>query len=439
MKLLLPRQLSRDSVGLLVLRLSAMGLAFIALVLLARMLSADALGTFVWATSIVTVLQIVAVLGFDRLATRELASGLVRDDVGSMAGVLRSGRRVVFLSACTLAILVAGFAYFALEGSERTALLVALVVVPLLSLTTLRQASAQGLGRVVAGRLPEDLLRPALLLAFVAIAGATDAVRITATSALIFQNIAIGIAFVLGVHILARIVPENVAAYAVKRQDGRHWTKKAVPLGFVGSADILLMQSAVIILGAVSGNAEVAFYAVAMRLATFVGLPESVMNSAFMPTIARLHASREHAQLALTASQVSFASTVAGIAFALPVLIAPEFFLSVFDSSLEGGSGTLRLLCIAWIISAFAGTNGSLLMMSGRPKPVVAGIVLALFVNCSLAFLLAPGMGATGAGWAWLATSIVWNAFLAIQARRELGFWATPLLLFRASAAKATS
>ncbi len=47
-------------------------------------------------------------------------------------------------------------------GQRRAALICAMVLVPISSLSTLRQSALQGLEHVVAGRLPDDVLRPAL-------------------------------------------------------------------------------------------------------------------------------------------------------------------------------------------------------------------------------------------------------------------------------------
>jgi hypothetical protein len=88
--------------------------------------------------------------------------------------------------------------------------LVSLLLVPLLSLTTMRQAAMQGLGKVVIGRVPETIAGPAAFLTLAAGGWILLDDRFSATLALTLQVVASAGAFWLGLWLLRRAVPRQI-------------------------------------------------------------------------------------------------------------------------------------------------------------------------------------------------------------------------------------
>lgn len=422
----LRRRLSRDSAGVLVLRLAALTLAFGSTVLAVRLLGPGDYGVYAWATSVALALQMIAVFGFDRLAVRELGQGSVTGAYGAMSGVLVFGRRVILVASVVVIVCVGTVSLLVASGSQQAALLVALVGVPLLALTTFRQGVAQGLNRVIAGRIAEDLGRPVFLsLLFLAALASGQADTMGSTGALALQTVAILLAFIIGTAIVRSAMPDRVRQ-SVPVGTWRRWTRQAFPLGLVASGEMLLSQLGIILLGLVSTSHEVAAFAVAMKVAVLIALPELALNSALMPTFARLQAGGEIDRVRQVAAAGSAAAFVGGLTLAVPLLLIPGPILSVFGS-VPGASSVLLILALSWLVSALGGVNGALLMMSGRSRPVVWGISIALATNLLASLALIPTHGAVGAAWAWLLTLVVWNGFLAFQVRRQLGFWASPV------------
>ncbi len=416
--------LAAASVGVLGLRIVALALAFVTNIVLARTLGAEGLGVFAWATALTIVLQSFAVAGFDALAVRELSGGLATDAHGRMSGLLRHGRRAVCLVAVAVSSLAAVIGAVVSQGAQRQALFVAVLIVPIMALTTVRQAAAQGLGRVVVGRMPEDLVRPLILLAGLALAYAAG-VSLTGPEALVLQNLAIAVSFVVGTLILRRVLPEQVRK-ANAEGSIKTWISKARSLATIGIGTVLVNQLGVLMLGVLASPREVAAFAVSTRLAVLVSLPEAALNSAFMPSIARLHATQDHARLRQRACDVAAAGGVLCLALSLPLLIAPSPILSLFGDAGEGAESVVRILCVSWVLSAFAGTNGALLMMSANTRPAVLALGSALLTLLVVTALLVPEHGSYGAAWAWFITLAVWNTLLACSVRRRLGFWVAP-------------
>jgi O-antigen/teichoic acid export membrane protein len=124
---------------------------------------------------------------------------------------------------------------------------------------------------------------------------------------------------------------------------------------------------------------------------------------------------------------VTLAAVTLSAVLALPLIVFAPQVLGLFGSSFESGAFVLRVLCVAFLISAVAGQNGALLTMTKNVRPVVLGSCFALVINVGLNLILIPLQGARGAAIAWLLSVIVWNGFLSLQVRRIYGFTASPL------------
>lgn len=418
-----------SSTGTLVLRLFGLGVAFFSTLVVARAAGPDQFGTYAWAIAWAGVLQIVAVLGFDRLAIREISAGEATHDRRRSFGTVVTATRILRTSSAVFCVITVAASMALLSGDRRSAMLLAGLSVPFLALSGLRQGAAQGLNHVVLARVPEDVVRPVVFLVAVAVIWAGVG-SLSSTDAMLAYLGSVAAAFLVGTALLRKIAPPGFRDRS-RLLPRRPLLRAAVPQGAVSIGQVALTQLGLIVLGIASSSPEVALFAIAQRIGIFISLPEYAANAAFFPHIARLHALGEREQLRTTANYVSLVSFVSSVALAAPTMIFAQDVLSIFGAAGDGGATTLRWVCAAWVFSALAGTNGSLLSMSGQMTPVVSGIVLALVSNVVLCVWLVPDHGASGAGAAWLVTGVIWNVFLAVATRRLLGFWATPVFGLR--------
>ena len=161
------RTLAIGMAGTVLLNVAQTLLTFGVTLALWRMLGADGLGAYAYAFAWASLLAIPSVLGTTPLIIRNVAAYRQREEWGLLRGMLARANHAVLISS---ALLVTGGAAAALivNGAKHQLLypvLVALALVPIVALTSIRQATMQGLGHVVLGRLPETLVAPALFLA----------------------------------------------------------------------------------------------------------------------------------------------------------------------------------------------------------------------------------------------------------------------------------
>jgi O-antigen/teichoic acid export membrane protein len=128
-----------------------------------------------------------------------------------LRGLLRRSNQSVAL-ASALTIVVAAVVGYLIYGATPELLYpfwIALLLVPLIALTSLRQAAMQGLGRVVLGRVAETIALPLIFIGLVA-AAALTLDNFTAGWATALQVVAASCAFGLGALLLRRSLPTQV-------------------------------------------------------------------------------------------------------------------------------------------------------------------------------------------------------------------------------------
>jgi O-antigen/teichoic acid export membrane protein len=410
--------------GTLTLRCGAAAFAFLSTLILARYLGISGYGTYAWAIAWASILQIVTTFGFDILAIREFAAHKATSAWPAMRGLLGAGPVIVFLGSTAVALLVIVAGLIFIDSTQQPAFVIAVAFVPVLALTMACQGAVQGLGSVTASRLPNDFVGPVVYLGLLFLAWRVLDLRQSAPVAVALQGAAIVVAFLFGLALLYRMLPTQVAL-ADAQPLARTWLRQAIPLGLLNSLAIALAQIDIVLLGILRNSTQVGLYGTSARVAGFVGIAELAVNAAYLPVVARLFAANRMDRLRTGAPMVTLGATLLSVLLAAPlILFAPEV-LGLFGSSFSNGAFILRVLCLAFVISAAAGQNGTLLMMTRHVRPMMVGSSVALVTNVALNLIFIPWQGARGAAIAWLLSAIVWNGFLSWQVRRILGFTAT--------------
>jgi O-antigen/teichoic acid export membrane protein len=423
------RELIAGASGTLLLRCASLGFGFISTVLLSRQLGASGYGVYAWALAWATALQLVTTLGFDTFILRELAAHQVTSAWSSIRGLLRVGPAVVTVSSIVLALGVALVGSATVAPEQRTTFLIALATVPVLAVSTVREGALKGLGKVMASRTAEDLIRPLGLIAFLGIGWGLLELSHTPSVAMALQALATVAAALTSWYLLRRAVPTQ-AKTAPTVIATRLWVRQALPLIVLRAINTLLSQIDIILVGVMRNATQVALYATATRFASFVGIAEYAVNAAFLPVASRLFARKDIERLRKGAPLVATGGVLLSIVFAAPLIIFAPQVLQLFGEGFTEGAFALRILCLSFVISAVCGQSLGLLTMTRNVKQVIIGSGTALISNVGLNVLFIPAHGANGAAVAWLLSVVIWNAVLEFQVRRNLGISATPLALF---------
>jgi O-antigen/teichoic acid export membrane protein len=423
----LPGRLSRNAVGSVVVRVVAVLLAFLVNVVLARSLGVSEYGLFVYAVGWLNILLILANFGFEKLLVREIAIYQSHEEWGRLKGIYQFAATRTAVIALMIGFLLLGIIYFtARSHSYAPVFYLVAMLLPILAMMRIQQATLQGLNFIAIGQLPELVIQPCVLLLLTLVIFYSLAASLTASQIMILNLVAGCIALLVGKRLVMRSFPlKTLAAHAII--DSHRWLPSLAPLMFVGGIYILNDQLATVLLGSLSDSRQVAIFSVAERWSRFVVFMLYSLNPALAPIFASLYAHNEKERLqrvaSLSAQIIACFALIPLVAFAL----APKLFLSLFGNEFSLARIPLMILGVGQFVNAFAGSVGMLLSMTGYERIVVLGAGLGIALNILLGFLLIPHFHAIGAAIGASSSAIVTNIVLSIFVFQKLKLFPTAL------------
>ena len=418
---------SRNALGSLTVRMGAVLLAFLLSVVLARLSGMYQYGSYVYAVGWLNVLLVPATFGFDKLLVRQVAIYQSRHDWNNLKGIYQfAAPRAMFVSIVVGLFLLGTVYFIAKEHPLASVFYLAALLVPILSMIRLQQATLQGLNFVALGQLPELIIQPLALLLLILVVSYSMNLSLKASQIMVLSIVAGVVALYFGRLMMKRVFPSEMLE-AVPVQSSQDWISSLVPLMVMNGIYILNDQLAIILLGLMGDARDVAVFSAAERWARFTIFMLYALNPVLGPVFARLYANNEKERLQKV---VTVSAQIIALGALIPLLAfvtAPRLFLSVFGNDFYVGRTPLVILGIGQFINAFTGSVGVLLSMTGYERAVVFGALLGVLVNLLLGFLLIPYLHATGAAIGASVSTIVTNVVLAIFIFRTLKIFPTAL------------
>lgn len=418
------RQLFVSASATLILQGFSLLMGFVISVLLARLLGGAAYGRYVYALAWASVLALPAILGLDRFLVRGIAVYEVEQKWQLMRGLLRRTNQLVLLSSSIIASAGCVVATMWLSGSLRWPLCVAMLFIPLTTLTLIRQGAMQAIGRVVTGQLPEYVIRPLITLAGIGALEFAGGGALTATTALGANVAGVAVAFVVGALLLRRALPSVLRTVQPEYATGE-WIRAALPMMLIASVWLANNYIATLVVGALDGSRAAGVYSVAEKGAELIVLVLVAANMPLAPVIARLHARKDRVGLQRATERVAQAALLVSLPIAAAFAIFPSIYLSLFGASFQAGATALTILALAQLVNAAAGPAGNVLIMTGHERAAVQGVGAGMLANLVLGVVLVPQLGVTGGAIASGSSLVLWNAIMLILARRHVGINAT--------------
>jgi O-antigen/teichoic acid export membrane protein len=416
--------LARSAFGTLTLRATYAALSFGTAVVLARLLGVNGYGVYAYGVAWAGLLGVPAVLGFDRLVVREMATYLAEERWALIRGLLRRSNQVVGVVSACLALGSALVALAVLAPDVGHTFAIAMVLVPLTALTLLRQASLQGLNRPVLSQLPEFLIRPLMMIVLLGalwLFTGSDVGPATAMSI----NVAVTVfAFLVGAFLLQRNAPSAVKTTAPDF-DTRMWISAAMPMMVITGVWVLNGYVGTIMLGSLVDARSAGIFAVTSRGADLVTMALLAVNVPLAPRLARLYAAGDHVGLQQLVSKAVKMAFLWSLPLAVGLIVLRDVYLGFFGDGFGAGGSALIILVAGQLVNVAAGPVGILLLMTGWELQAALGVACGLVINIALNAALDPVLGVTGAAVAALASTVCWNLGLAVFSARRLGIYPT--------------
>lgn len=389
---------------------------------MARILGPDDYGIYVFAISLVTLIGIPFQGGLQTLALRETAKYHHDEETKYIRGLITRSHQLLFLYIAIILIITASIIYY-FPGDHVWhigVVLWSLLLLPIDGLSALRSGVLRGFKKVVIADLPEQVVRPLVILIFISVA-ALLGVEVSPVDAMQYTLVGAAAGLALGVALLNKVLPHYVARsqtdYATRR-----WIKSLVPLVVFSALYISSNHITVVLTRILSDDKSVGIYHVAYQGAVLVSFVLTILNSVISPHVVKLYHSGEIDKLQKMLTSSARLSFLLSLLLVIVYWFAGEqLIVKLFGQNYIEAWSVLMILSLAQLVSVGSGSVGVVLNMLGHEKQTVRAGAFSLSINIALCFILIPEIGAEGAAFSFALSIVVWNVYLAVQVYRLTG------------------
>ena len=420
--------LARAITGTLGMKIANVFCIYLANVLLARWLGVEGYGNYTYVLTWVNMLLIPAVLGLEALIPREVAVYQTQTQWDLARGIVGWSNRLVLCTSLGLAlVVVAWVGGFTSADSEQLAIFcLAMVSLPFLALSRLRQGVMQALRCVVKGQIPEMVVRPVVLVLLISGAYFLGEQNLSATTAMTIHALASATTFFVGTFLMWGVMPASLKQ-ATPQYQSQVWFRSALPMLLIAGMYVVNNKTDIIMLGSFQGSKSVGIYFVANRGAGLIQFVLIAFSVSLAPVFASLYAEGNHQKLREIAIKSSRIITFLALAIALGLIIFRAQFLGLFGEEYLQGQAILITLIFAQLANALTGSVAVLLNMTNHQRDTAIAVAGSAGLNVVLNAIMIPQWGVQGAALATTTTIVIANLYLTILVRKRLGFY--PLAL----------
>jgi len=386
---------------------------FGAQILMARTTSADTLALYFLATSLVTVAGTVAALGYPYIVVAILGrypDPRHRHRADAFIAVSRSDALITsaFLAG-VLALCILAYPYA--NWTERASFLTALPAIPAIALFRTNDVIARVRSILTTAYLPTILWRPVFFL-FLALFAALVLHR---TDAIVYVALFAAVAIIGAIVQAAKLPLANAGAVKHDARLTRVWRSSATALIAVSVADLLFIDTDLLLAGTLLPRTELAIFAVCMKLAFFAKFAVDILQGLAGPEMARCYTQRDTAGLQRSIAMSNLACVVSTLAMVVGAIMFSRQALAIFGLDYVSGQAAFITLVAVQVVNAFGGPNVALLTLKGAQRRINFAYGIAGILLVALNVVLAPLYGILGAALAVLAVFITLNIILAVN------------------------
>lgn len=385
-------RLWRGTVEAFVLRAAGIGLLFLMHSVLGRLIGPEGYGSFSYALALAGLLSVVVPLGWPTALMRFIAQYVEHQRWGLLHGAILRAHQITFIFSGLVALALWTITYWKdFTPSMVTSLRFAAVLLPLLAFVALRRKAFQGLERVKASIIPEDIILPLLV-----VGGATAFAVTTASQALLVYFAAAFLVFLLGSVWLWYSLPVEGRSAPLELKT-REWMAIALPMVFGGISQMIIKRTDVLMLGAMVDLETVGIYTAANRIAMLITFVLGSVNIIAAPMLAAAYHGARHEQFKTIIRKAMLWSTIGGLPLFGVMILWPQWLLSFFGPQFVQGKLLLQVLAIGQLFNAATGPVGFAMLMTGMERTFAWTTGIVSMGNVLGNLVAIPIWGALGA------------------------------------------
>ena len=425
------------------LRFGGLAVGYLLTLLIANLFGANGLGDYVLAITILRLFTLLAKLGLDTTSIRFIAAFASQDKWTSIFRFRKQVISILSISSIVASLLM----YFLAEpiadlinANYKYIQLSAFFVLPM-AFFMLHYESLRGLKRIAAFSFFYMMAQGLFTIVSVLIIH-----QFTTSS-----NVPI-YAYLVSVFIVSILSFLSFKYSLKKSSEGKESAEKelrsyseilkiSVPLMFAQSVQFIMAWTDKLMLGAIdtpnvslgltTNSSEVGIYHTAFKLSMFAAVALMSINSIASPKFAEMYASKNREGL----KKIVHQSTKMIFWVTLPLVVIffsiPDFLLGLFGEEFKVGMFAFILLSCGKMISAFSGSVGNILQMTGNQNILARILFLGAIINVLLNLILIPKYGINGAAIASTISTVFWNITMVFAVKKKLGFYSFYLPFIR--------
>jgi O-antigen/teichoic acid export membrane protein len=393
---------------------------FASQILMARMISADALALYFLSTSTATVAGTMAALGYPYIMAAML---------GRYHDPRRTARANAFIAVSRSAALLTGslfgfllaicfIVYPYTPWDERVCFLLAIPGIPMIALMRTNSAFALARSRVSTAYLGTILWRPVIFLFLALYAVLVLHLEDAAVFTGLFTAIAVVWAFLQAYELRGET---KAPAIKADRRLSRLWRRAAMPFIVVSMVSLLIVDMDTLLAGTVLTRKDLAVFGVCLKLAFFGGFIVDVLRELVAPELGRCYARRDIAAIQKNIARTNLAAIGGTAAMMIGAILFGRIALNAFGPDYAAGKYTLITLVAVQLVNACGGPHTVLLSLKGAQHRMNSAYAAAAAVLVVFTLVLAPMLGTFGAALAVLAAFVTLNIMLATSVWQLMG------------------
>ena len=421
------QSLSRNGAIALLIRLTGAGGMLLSHIVLARCLGVSGFGEYAQAIAWLQILCVFGKLGLDNTSLRYVAEYTAKGEIFSLRAFLRDSIRVsalasILLMVGTIVVVIQYRRWMSVGLSG--CLFVAAIMIPIVSIRQIQEASLRGLGLITQSQL-SSAIWPLVLFVISGIAWLASTGEVASPVAALLHLISVGIVgFLVAQFVRGSRLPstgENAADHrehssgislVVLRQ---RWFHSSIAFLLAESLIVLKSRVCVAIAGGFLGSESAGVYAAMERFADVSVLGSQSLGLVIAPQFATLFAAGKYLEM----RHLMRRGQVLALAMTIPVAL----LMAVFGSQLfvllgpgyKQGWTVLMTLLASASIASFAGPAAYVLQMTGMERTMLVITALCATVNVALSLSFIQLFGILGLGYAQMLTSLIWAVGLRVS------------------------
>ncbi len=411
----------RMSLIAFVIRVVSAVIAFLSQVFMARWMGSFEYGILVLVWTAAIIVGSLACLGFHTTVIRFIPEYRERGLVAEMRGILLTSRLFVLGVSTLVAALGAACVWLfsaSIEGYYVVPFALGALCLPMLALTDVLQGISRAHSWALFALAPTYLIRPVLILVFMALA-VWVGLPPDATTGILASIAATYTTSIVQLAGVTRRVDSRIPRGPLKIYFAE-WFMVSLPIFLVESFFFLLTNADVLMVGAYLPPGDVAVYFATVKTLALVHFVYFAVKAGAATRYAQFTHGQPERLAAFARETVSW-TFWPSLFMAVLVLVLGEPMLTLFGPEFVAGYPLLFVLVLGVVARAAVGPAESLLTMTGNQNICALVYALTLALNVGLNVVLIPHFHLWGAAMSTAFAMVFEAAALSVTVWRRLG------------------